>query len=56
MSQPEESREKTATTDQVLMHPDNDPAKTIAEVPPPAEHGEILVERDGEMVPLDTDE
>ncbi|MEU9506105.1 hypothetical protein AB0D32_07460 [Micromonospora sp. NPDC048170] len=56
MSQPEESREKTASTDQVLKHPDNDLSRTTAEVPPPAEHGEIRVELEGEMVPLDADE
>ena len=56
MSQPDESREKTASTDAVLMHPDNDPRKTTAQVPPPAEHGETRVERNGEMVPVETDE
>ncbi|MCM0678651.1 hypothetical protein NCC78_28850 [Micromonospora phytophila] len=56
MSQPEESREKTASTDAVLMHPDNDPRKRTAEVPPRAEHGEIRVESDRGMVPIDTDE
>ncbi|MEH1031026.1 hypothetical protein ACWD6L_15095 [Micromonospora profundi] len=56
MSQPEESREKTATTDPVLMHPDNDPHKNIAEVAPRKDHGAIQVERDDELVPLDQDE
>ncbi|MFI7488985.1 hypothetical protein ACIBXA_11445 [Micromonospora echinaurantiaca] len=56
MSQPDESREKTPKTDAVLMHPDNDPRKTTAQVPPPAEHGETRVERDGRMVPVDKEE
>ncbi|WP_158609791.1 MULTISPECIES: hypothetical protein [unclassified Micromonospora] len=56
MSQPEESREKTASTDAVLMHPDNDPHKNTAEVPPRKDHGEVRVERDGDLVPLDQDE
>ncbi|MET8352331.1 MULTISPECIES: hypothetical protein [unclassified Micromonospora] len=56
MSQPEESREKTASTDAVLMHPDNDPHKSTAEVPPRKDHGEVRVERDGDLVPLDQEE
>lgn len=56
MSQPEESREKTAETDAVLMHPNNDPKRTPAQVPPPKERGQVRVERDGEMVPIDSDE
>ncbi|MFC4016507.1 hypothetical protein ACFOW4_00880 [Micromonospora sp. GCM10011542] len=56
MSQPEESREKTATTDAVLMHPDDDLNRTTAEVPPRKDHGEIRVERDDELVPLDPEE
>ncbi|MEV4656060.1 hypothetical protein [Micromonospora sp. NPDC049301] len=56
MSQPEESREKTARTDAVLMHPDNDPHKNTAEVPPRKEHGQVRVERDGDLVPLDQEE
>ncbi|WP_410812055.1 hypothetical protein [Micromonospora sp. 067-2] len=56
MSQPDESREKTAKTDAVLMHPDNDPHRTTAEVAPRKDPGEVRVERDGELVPLDQDE
>ncbi|MER7333033.1 MULTISPECIES: hypothetical protein [unclassified Micromonospora] len=56
MSQPDESREKTASTDAVLMHPGNDPRKTTSQVPPPPERGETRVERNGEMVPVETDE
>ncbi|MCO1598986.1 hypothetical protein M8C17_27915 [Micromonospora sp. RHAY321] len=56
MSQPDESREKTAKTDAVLMHPDNDPHRNTAEVAPRKDHGEVRVERDGELVPLDQDE
>ncbi|MDG4808966.1 hypothetical protein O7634_19640 [Micromonospora sp. WMMD1120] len=56
MSQPDESREKTPKTDAVLMHPDNDPHRTTAEVAPRREHAEIQVERDGDLVPLDQDE
>ena len=55
MSQPEESRTKTASTDAVLMHPGNDPQVETAEVAPPPETGETRVELDGEMVPLDAD-
>ncbi|MEV4812833.1 hypothetical protein [Micromonospora avicenniae] len=56
MTQPDESREKTPDTDAVLMHPGNDPKRNIAEVPPRRDHGEIRVERDGEMVPLEPEE
>jgi hypothetical protein len=47
MSQPEESRTKTASTDAVLMHPGNDPAVETAQVAPPPETGETRVEIDG---------
>lgn len=56
MTQPDESREKTADTDAVLMHPGNDPNRTTAEVPPRRDPGEVRVERDGEMVPLEPEE
>jgi hypothetical protein len=56
MAQPEESQEKTPETDAVVMHPNNDPHRTPSQVPPPEEHGQILVERDGEMVPLEPEE
>ncbi|WBB69920.1 hypothetical protein [Micromonospora sp. WMMD812] len=56
MTQPEESREKTAETDAVLMHPGDDIHRTTAEVPPRRDHGEVRVERDGEMVPLEPEE
>jgi hypothetical protein len=55
MSQPEESRTKTASTDAVLMHPGNDPAVETAQVAPPPETGETRVEIDGEMVALNAD-
>ncbi|HEX6501030.1 MAG TPA: hypothetical protein VF054_18670 [Micromonosporaceae bacterium] len=58
MSQPEESREKTASTDEVLMHPDDNPDLEIDEVAPRrgAAAGEVRVEQDGELRPIDTDE
>jgi hypothetical protein len=46
MSQPEESRTKTASTDDVLMRP---------EVAPPPKTGETRVEIDDELVPLESD-
>ncbi len=55
MSQPEESRTKTATTDAVLMHPENAADAGTAESEPPLESGEVRVEIDGEMVALDAD-
>jgi hypothetical protein len=56
MAQPEENREKTPETDAVLMHPGNDPNREPAQVPPPDEPGQVFVEQDGEMVPLEPDE
>jgi hypothetical protein len=53
MSQPEESREKTAETDDVLMRPGNDPRRRTAAEPPPRERGEVRVERDGELTHLE---
>ena len=53
MSQPDESREKTPSTDAVLMHPGNDPRRETAEQKPPAKRGETRVERNGKMIPVD---
>jgi hypothetical protein len=53
MTQPEESREKTPDTDAVLMHPGNDPDRETAQVPPPPQHGEVRVERDGQLIPAE---
>ncbi|MDQ7904972.1 hypothetical protein RB614_10605 [Phytohabitans sp. ZYX-F-186] len=53
MAQPEESREKASDTDAVLMHPGNDPDRETAQVRPPAERGEVRVERDGDLVPAE---
>ncbi|BCB76216.1 hypothetical protein GCM10022251_82350 [Phytohabitans flavus] len=50
MTQPEESREKASDTDAVLMRPGNDPNRRTAQVAPQEQPGEVLVERDGEMV------
>jgi hypothetical protein len=55
MSQPEESRTKTATTDAVLMHPENTAGTGPSDAAPPEQTGETRVEVDGEMVPLDAD-
>ena len=55
MSQPAESRTKTASTDAVLMHPENAADAGTAENGPPPETGEVRVEIDGEMVPWDAD-
>jgi hypothetical protein len=55
MSQPEESRTKTATTDAVLMHPHNAADAGTAQGGPPPQEGEVRVEIDGEMIPLDAD-
>ncbi|MEO3776444.1 hypothetical protein ABGB16_06240 [Micromonospora sp. B11E3] len=56
MSQPDENQRKTAKTDAVLMHPGNDPNREPSQVPPPAERGQVRVERDGEMVPLEPEQ
>ncbi|WP_422739333.1 hypothetical protein ACN263_08885 [Micromonospora sp. WMMD729] len=56
MSQPDEVREKTPKTDAVLMHPDNDPHRTTAEVAPRKDHGQIQVERDGDRTPVEPQE
>jgi hypothetical protein len=55
MSQPEESRTKTASTDAVLMHPENAADAGTAENGPLPETGEVRVEIEGEMVTLDSD-
>jgi hypothetical protein len=51
VSQPAESRTKTASTDAVLMHPENAADAGPADNGPPPESGEVRVEIDGEMVP-----
>jgi hypothetical protein len=56
MSQPEENREKTDETDAILMRPNNDPERNTSQVPPPKERGQVRVERDGEMVPIEPEE
>ncbi|MEV0157661.1 hypothetical protein AB0H57_28610 [Micromonospora sp. NPDC050686] len=56
MSQPDESREKTSSTDAVLMHPGNDPRRETAAQKPPAERGQTRVERDGRLVPVEETE
>ncbi|BCB90850.1 hypothetical protein [Phytohabitans suffuscus] len=53
MTQPEESREKASDTDAVLMHPGDDPDRRIAQARPRREHGQVRVERDGELVPVE---
>jgi hypothetical protein len=56
MSQPEESREKTAETDDVLLRPGEDPLRRTDQIKPrdPAHRGETRVERDGQLRPVDT--
>jgi hypothetical protein len=51
VSQPEESREKTAETDDVLLRPGEDPHRRTAQVKPrdAAQRGEVRVERDGQL-------
>ncbi|MFY1620505.1 hypothetical protein [Micromonospora sp. WMMD736] len=56
MSQPDEVREKTPKTDAVLMHPNDDPHRTTAEVAPRKDHAPIEVERDGERTPLEQED
>jgi hypothetical protein len=52
MAQPEENREKTDDTNDVLLSPGGDPHRSTAELPPrdPPEEGETRVEQDGQMV------
>jgi uncharacterized membrane protein len=58
MSQPEESREKTVETDDVVLRPGQDPLRRTAQIKPRPEgqHGQVRVERDGELRPVDTQE
>jgi hypothetical protein len=57
MSQPEESREKTAETDDVLLRPGEDPRRRTDQIKPrdAAHRGEVRVERDGQLRPVDTE-
>lgn len=56
MSQPEESRTKTTSTDAVLTHPHNAPDLDTDQMSPPqGGTGQTRVEIDGAMVPLDAD-
>lgn len=48
MTEPEEGREKTPTTDRVLYSPDGDPHHTLAQAAQPDEHLAVRVVRDGE--------
>ncbi|SCF26129.1 hypothetical protein [Micromonospora mirobrigensis] len=43
MTEPEEEREKTGKTDQVLFSPDGDPHHTLAQAPQPDEHLPVTV-------------
>jgi uncharacterized membrane protein len=56
MSQPEESREKTAETDDVLLRPGQDPRRRTAQIKPrdKADQGQVRVEREGQLRPVDT--
>jgi uncharacterized membrane protein len=56
MSQPEESREKTAETDDVVLRPGQDPLRRTAQIKPRPEEqrGQVRVERDGQLRPVDT--
>lgn len=55
MSQPEESRPKTTETDDVLLRPGGDPDRRTDQVAPrdEADQGEVWVEREGGLTPVD---
>lgn len=56
MSQPEESRPKTAETDDVVLRPGEDPLRRVEQIRPRSEgqRGQVRVERDGQLRPVDT--
>lgn len=58
MSQPEESRQKTNETNQTLRPPAGDPKRRTAQLAPrpPGERGQVRVERDGQLRPLQPEE
>lgn len=58
MSQPEESREKTVETDDVVLRPGQDPLRRTAQIKPRPEgqRGQVRVEREGELRPVETSE
>lgn len=58
MAQADENQEKTATTDAVLMRPQGDPHRRTEQIPPRKrdDEGEVRVEREGRMEPLDVRE
>jgi hypothetical protein len=57
MSQPEESRPKTAETDDVVLRPGQDPRRRVEQLKPRPEgqRGQVRVERDGQLRPVDTE-
>lgn len=56
MTEPEESREKSPKTDQVLFSPDGDPHHTLAQAPQPDEHPLPTVTRDGRTEQVDDEQ
>ncbi|HEX5540396.1 MAG TPA: hypothetical protein VFX60_02340 [Micromonospora sp.] len=54
MSQPEESRPKTPTTDDVLLRPGRHPDRRVDQLAPrpPERRGKVRVEEGGELRPL----
>jgi uncharacterized membrane protein len=57
MSQPEESSPKTAETDDVVLRPGQDPLRRVEQIKPrpEGERGQVRVERDGKLRPVDTE-
>lgn len=55
MSQPEESHEKTAKTDNPLLRPDEDPHRSTAQIAPldEGQQGQVRVERGGRLRPVE---
>lgn len=55
MSQPEETQAKTDKTDDVLLHPNEDPLRDTDQVAPRKKdnQGRVRVERDGQLRPAD---
>ncbi|RFS45461.1 hypothetical protein D0Q02_16325 [Micromonospora craniellae] len=56
VTEPEEEREKTAKTDQVLFSPDGDPHHDPAQAPQPDEHLPSLFSHDGETYMVDDEQ
>ena len=56
MTQPEEAQAKTPKTDPVLLRPGEDPERRIDQNPPVRDPGEVRVERDGQLRPIEPED